>query len=93
MILSCHENQQDSEQQIIIILGLSGQALSAFVESKIAETKEIERLTSGAWRLKTNSAWVPTGELVMKPGEKFETELPGMNKQIYLHIVLLMWNN
>ena len=81
MILSCHENQQDS---VIIILGLSGQALSAFVESKIAETKEIERLTSGAWRLKTNSAWVPTGELVMKPGEKFETELPGMNKQIYL---------
>ena len=69
---------------VIIILGLSGQALSAFVESKIAETKEIERLTSGAWRLKTNSAWVPTGELVMKPGEKFETELPGMNKQIYL---------
>lgn len=61
-------------------LGLSGQALSAFVESKIAETKEIERLTSGAWRLKTNSAWVPTGELVMKPGEKFETELPGYGK-------------
>jgi len=61
-------------------LGLSGQALSAFVESKIAETKEIERLTSGAWSLKTNSAWVPTGELVMKPGEKFETELPGYGK-------------
>ena len=60
------------------MLGMSGEALAAYADSKIGETFEAERLVGGAWRIKTNAAWLPSGEMVMKPGEKYEMDLPGL---------------
>jgi len=61
-------------------LGMSGEALAAYADSKIGETFEAERLVGGAWRIKTNAAWLPSGEMIMKSGEKYEMDLPGFGK-------------
>ena len=57
---------------------MSGEALAAYADSKIGETFEAERLVGGAWRIKTNAAWLPSGEMIMKSGEKYEMDLPGL---------------
>ena len=44
---------------------MSGEALAAYADSKIGETFEAERLVGGAWRIKTNAAWLPSGEMLI----------------------------
>merc|ERR1712002_354008 len=61
-------------------LGMSGDVLAAYVDSKIGETFQIERLMSGAMRMTTNAAWLPTGEMIIKSGERYEMDIVGMGK-------------
>jgi len=61
-------------------LGMSGDVLAAYVDSKIGEKFEIERLQGGAMRVKTDAAWLPAGEMIIKSGEKNEMDIPGMGK-------------
>jgi len=61
-------------------LGLTGAALQGYVDTRIGEMFTMERLVGGALKFNTNSTFFPAGDFIMKSGEQYSIDLPGMGK-------------
>ena len=59
---------------------MTGAALQGYVDTRIGEMFTMERLQGGALKFTTNSSFFPGGEFIMKSGEQFSVDLPGMGK-------------
>lgn len=42
------------------------------------ETFTVERLVGGAMKITSDSAWLPEGVMVIRPGEQYSLEIPGL---------------
>lgn len=42
------------------------------------ETFTVERLVGGAMKITSDSAWLPGGVMVVRSGEQFTLEMPGL---------------
>jgi len=61
-------------------LGMSGAVLEGYLEQHLKETFCCERLPGGAIQIKSASPWLPSGVMVVKSGEEFTLDIPGMGK-------------
>merc|ERR1711978_288475 len=51
-----------------------------YLDGVLKETFDVERLSNGAFKIKTDSPWIPGGVMVMKSGESITVDVPGMGK-------------
>jgi len=61
-------------------LGMTGAALQSYVDTRIGEMFTMERLQGGALKFTTNSVFFPQGQMILKSGEQFCFDIPGMGK-------------
>ena len=51
-----------------------------YLDGALKETFDVERLSNGCFKIKTDSPWIPGGVMVMKSGESITVDIPGMGK-------------
>jgi len=61
-------------------LGMTGEVKKAYVDTRINEKHCIERLPGGLLQIKSDSQWLKDGVLVIKTGEEYTMDIPGMGK-------------
>jgi len=61
-------------------LGMTGAVKQQYLDGVLKETFDVERLSNGAFKIKTDSPWIPGGVMVMKSGESITVDVPGMGK-------------
>jgi len=61
-------------------LGMTGDIKKQYLDGALKETFDVERLTNGCFKIKTDSPWIPGGVMVMKSGESITVDIPGMGK-------------
>ena len=60
--------------------GMTGEVKKAYVDTRINEKHCIERLPGGLLQIKSDSQWLKDGVLVIKTGEEYTMDVPGMGK-------------
>ena len=60
--------------------GMTGEVKKAYVDTRINEKHCIERLPGGLLQIKSDSQWLKDGVLVIKTGEEYTMDIPGMGK-------------
>jgi len=61
-------------------LGMTGEVKQQYLDGALKETFDVERLSNGCFKIKTDSPWIPGGVMVMKSGESITVDIPGMGK-------------
>ena len=61
-------------------LGMSGEVKKQYLDGVLNEKFDVERLSNGCFKIKTDSPWIPGGVMVMKSGESITVDIPGMGK-------------
>jgi len=61
-------------------LGMTGDVKKQYLDGALKETFDVERLSNGCFKIKTDSPWIPGGVMVMKSGESITVDIPGMGK-------------
>jgi len=61
-------------------LGMVGDVKKGYIETRTTEKYSLERLPGGLVEIKSDSPWLPGGVMVIKPGEEYTVEIPGMGK-------------
>ena len=61
-------------------LGMTGDMKKQYLDGALKETFDVERLSNGCFKIKTDSPWIPGGVMVMKSGESITVDIPGMGK-------------
>jgi len=61
-------------------LGMSGDVKKGYVDTRINEKHCLERLPGGLLQITSDSQWLPGGVLLMKTGEEYTLDIPGMGK-------------
>lgn len=61
-------------------LGMTGDVKQQYLDGALKETFDVERLSNGCFKIKTDSPWIPGGVMVMKSGESITVDIPGMGK-------------
>ena len=51
---------------------------SSLLSGQMRETFTIERLVGGAMKITSDSPWLPGGVMVIKSGESYNLEIPGL---------------
>merc|ERR1712217_866754 len=59
-------------------LGMTGAMKEQYLEGQMRETFTIERLVGGAMKITSDSPWLPGGVMVIKSGESYNLEIPGL---------------
>jgi len=61
-------------------LGMTGDIKKQYLDGVLNEKFDVERLSNGCFKIKTDSPWIPGGVMVMKSGESITVDIPGMGK-------------
>merc|ERR1711874_435051 len=61
-------------------LGMTGDVKKQYLDGALKETFDVERLSNGRFKIRTDSPWIPGGVMVMKSGESITVDIPGMGK-------------
>ena len=56
------------------------------------ETFTVERLVGGALKVTSDSAWLPGGVMVIKGGEQYTLEIPGLGVTTVSDVTILIFN-
>ena len=59
---------------------MTGGVKKAYVDTRINEKHCMERLPGGLLQIKSDSQWLKDGVLVVKTGEEYTIDVPGMGK-------------
>jgi len=59
-------------------LGMTGAMKEQYIQNAMNETFTVERLVGGAMKITSDSAWLPGGVMVVRSGEQFTLEMPGL---------------
>jgi len=59
-------------------LGMTGAMKEQYIQNQMNETFTVERLVGGAMKVTSDSAWLPGGVMVVRSGEQFTLEIPGL---------------
>merc|ERR1712001_270427 len=63
-------------------LGMTGEVKRQYLDGALKETFDVERLSNGCFKIKTDSPRIPGGVMVMKSGESITVDIPGMGKTV-----------
>jgi len=59
---------------------MSGEVKKQYLDGVLNEKFDVERLSNGCFKIKTDSPWIPGGVMVMKSGESITVDIPEMGK-------------
>ena len=62
------------------------------MSDQMNETFTVERLVGGALKVTSDSAWLPGGVMVIKSGEQYSLEIPGLGVTTVSAVTILIFN-